>query len=73
MKCICSDRDNANPCPIHKNKLPRPEFSCNEMYVVRVYRRSSNLKWFYTVSKDAVRLFMSQDLDAKPKIEVTSK
>jgi len=69
MNCNCGNWDDASPCTIHGDKkLPRPEVCWHTNYMVNVARRSSNLKWFYTVSKDSIRTFESRDFDSKSEI-----
>ncbi len=66
MPCNCSNWDDESPCQIHKEKkLPRSEEVCHLVIVVRVYRRLSNRKWYYTVSRDAIQVFVSEDFDTK--------
>lgn len=71
MNCNCSNWEDDKPCQIHPHKLTQPELVLHEMQVVRVYRRYSSRKWFYTVAKDAVRVFESPEQDQRPKIVVT--
>lgn len=69
MNCICSNWDDTGPCPIHKGvKLPQPEEVLHHSYVIHVYRRRSNLKWYYTTAKDAIQIHVSPDFDRKPDL-----
>lgn len=65
MPCNCSNWDTSDPCPIHTPKLERPAVVEHSCIVIKVYRRADNLKWFYTVTRDAIREFESQDFDSK--------
>lgn len=73
MKCICSNWDDENPCPIHTPKLVQPSLVEHQCIVVRVYRRRSNKKWFYTTTVDAYNIDMSADFEKKPKIKVSAE
>lgn len=65
-RCNCADWDDESPCGIHgERKLPPSEEVCHQIVVVRVCRRYSNRKWFYTIARDALREFTSQDFDTK--------
>lgn len=70
MKCICSNWDDESPCPQHTPKLVQPSMVEHQCIVVRVYRRRSNKKWFYTVTTDAVQVDVSSDQEKKPKIVI---
>lgn len=63
MKCLCLKK---LPCPIHKdNPLPMPVIVEHHCFVARVYQRTSNGKWYVTLSKDAIQVFVSDDMDTK--------
>ena len=69
MKCNCGNWDDNSPCEIHtEKKLSRSETCEHHIYVFRVYRRSVNLKWFYTIAKDALKIFESRDFDTKAEV-----
>jgi hypothetical protein len=74
-RCNCGNWDDPTPCPIHEDqKLPRPEICWHTMFVVDIGRRSSNLKWFYTIAKDAIQTYESPDYDTKKQItEILAK
>ena len=71
MRCNCGNWDDASPCKIHGEQKPRSEICWHTVYVVTIGRRLVNLKWFYTIAKDAIRTFESEDFDSK--IEVTNQ
>ena len=63
MKCTCS---KLVYCEIHKDKpLIMPEVVKHHTFVIHIYRKSSVNKWFYTLTKDAVRLKISEDFETK--------
>jgi hypothetical protein len=70
MNCNCSDWDDKTPCKIHPNgRATNPTIRCETTIVVNIYRRYTSKKWFYTVVTDAIRVFTSQEFDAKPKVK----
>lgn len=53
LKCTCADLNW--PCPKHGDQSQRwTEIVEHHVFVVRIYRRTSNRKYFSTVSKDAI-------------------
>ena len=65
MKCNCSNWDDESPCEVHPNKLkrlPNVEHCC---IVIRIYRASINKKYYGTIAKDAIRIFVTNDCDNK--------
>jgi len=69
MNCNCGNWDDTTPCSIHsEKKLPRSETCEHVCFVVRVYRRSSNLKWFYTIVRDALQTYESPDYATKKQL-----
>lgn len=70
MNCNCGNWDDNTPCQIHgETKLPRPDVCWNTTYAIWIGRRSSNLKWFYTLAKDSIQFFQSGDFDTKKEVE----
>lgn len=69
-KCHCSDWDNESPCPQHNPKLEQPSMVEHQCLVARIYRRRSSRRWFYTLTKDAVQIFVSDDMPQRPKLLV---
>lgn len=66
MKCICLENLDGKPCPIHKdNPLESPPVVKHHTYVIHIYRRFADRKWFSTISKDAVRIEESPDFDSR--------
>lgn len=70
MNCNCGNWNDETLCKIHNPKLPQPELSCHHTYVIHVYRRYSNRKWFFTMAKDAIQISASEDFEKKPVITV---
>lgn len=68
MNCNCGDWDDSSPCKIHENKLPRPAICWYTTWVINIARRSSNLKWFYTITKDSFHTYESPDFDSKQQV-----
>lgn len=65
MTCNCQNWDNPNPCPKHgMNKGHQADVE-HHVIVVRVWRKRMNKKWYYTISRDSIREFISQDFDTK--------
>lgn len=71
MTCNCQNWDDPKPCPKHGlNKGHQPAVVNHQMIVVKVYRRYKNKKWFYTITRDALLEFTSQDFDTKKEAMV---
>ncbi len=71
MTCNCSNWDDEDPCPKHTPKLPQPEEACHTQIVIRVYRRRSDKRWYFTVVRDAIRIFESEPFPNKEKLMET--
>lgn len=65
MPCNCQNWDDESPCPTHELKVVRSPIVEHCCIVIHVYRRASNKKWFYTVARDAIQEFVSQDFETK--------
>lgn len=48
------------------NQILEPGVTEHLLYTVRIYRRE-NGKWFSTIAKDAIRVFVSEDVSTKPE------
>jgi hypothetical protein len=61
MSCTCAKKQY--PCPVHRGgHLPVPEIVERAVFVIRISQRwGTNEKWFSTVTKDAVTVFIGSD------------
>ena len=68
MICLCSTFVDGKQsfCPVHKDKpLRTPTEWEIHMYAVRIYEKPRTQKYYYTIAKDAIQIFVSQEFDDK--------